>query len=410
VTLIAPTIEIYFDGVNPTDITEFAYSMSFRRGRNRELDDVGAGVCSVALRNHTGRFVPYDVAVEGTEILEEDGEALLEESGSALLEEQASAFAANIAPGKRVRVKVGAIVVFDGSLDDWNYRYAPDGLADADFEAVDAFGDIARKSFDAWTASASQRAGARIAAALARSEVAFAGTTALDSGVETLQADAIADGANVLDYIKTVARTDSGVLFASRNNVLTYLDRGSLANPTPSVAFIDDGTDVKFSGIGPGFGRELLFNRIRVTRVGGEAVTADDAVSQSVYGVRTLDRSGMLFEYEWQSSNMAEYLLYLYEEPKTRVETLTIIVDSLAAPDRADVLGLEIGDCVSVEWTPLGLTASVEQELVVEGIAHSVSHESAYVVELQLSQPAQISAFILDDVSFGVLDVNRLSF
>jgi hypothetical protein len=246
--------------------------------------------------------------------------------------------------------------------------------------------------------------------ALSRPEVAYGGATALGSGVETLQADSVAAGTNVLDYIKTVARTDSGVLFADRNNVLTFLDRGSLANPVPSVAFIDNGSSVKFSGVAPGFGRELLFNRIRVTRVGGEPVTADDAVSQGVYGVRTLDRSGMLFEYDWQSTNMASYLAELYSEPRTRVETLTVILDSLPTADRPDVAALDVGDCISVEWTPLGLTSSVEQELVVEGVAHSVSLESAYVIELQLSQPNQTDAFILDDATFGVLDVNRLSF
>jgi hypothetical protein len=410
VAIIAPTIEVYFDGVNPTDITEYGYAVSFTRGRTRELDDVAAGVCTVNLRNHTGRFVPYDVAIEGTELLEEDGTSLLEESGSQLLEESSSAFAANIAPGKRVRIKVGAVVVFDGILDDWNYKYTPDGQADADFEAVDAFGDIARKTFDEWTASASQRAGARITAALARSEVAYAGSTSLSSGVETLQADTIAAGTNALDYIKTVARTDSGVLFASRTGVLTFLDRGSLANPTPAVEFIDNGSSVKFSGIAPGFGRELLFNRVRVTIQGGDPVTADDAASQGVYGIRTLDRSGMLFEYDWQSTNMASYLVALYANPKTRVEQLTVILDSLPTADRAGVLELDIGDCISVEWTPLGLTSSVEQELIIEGIAHSVAYDSPYVIEFQLSQPTQTDAFILDSADFGVLDVNRLSF
>jgi hypothetical protein len=389
VAIIAPTIEVYFDGVNPTDITEYGYAVSFTRGRTRELDDVAAGVCTVNLRNHTGRFVPYDVAVEGTELLEEDGDTLLEESGSQLLEESSSAFAANIAPGKRVRIKVGAVVVFDGILDDWNYKYSPAGEAEADFEAVDAFGDIARKTFDEWTASASQRAGARITAALARSEVAYAGSTSLASGVETLQADTIAAGTNALDYIKTVARTDSGVLFTSRTGVLTFLDRGSLANPTPAVEFIDNGSSVKFSGIAPGFGRELLYNRVRVTIQGGDPVTA---------------------EYDWQSTNMASYLVALYANPKTRVETLTVILDRLPTADRTGVLELDIGDCISVEWTPLGLTSSVEQDLIIEGIAHSVSHESPYVIEFQLSQPIQTDAFILDSADFGVLDVNRLSF
>jgi hypothetical protein len=408
--LVTPTIEVFFDGVTATDITEYGYTVSIRRGRTRELDDVATGVCAVGLRNHTGRFVPYDVAVEGTEILEEDSNTLLDELGNSLLEESGSAFAANIAPGKRVRITVGAVVVFDGKLDDWNYAYAPGGMADASFEAVDAFGEIARKTVDEFTGTSSQRAGARITSTLARAEVNYTGTTSLDTGVESLQGDTVSAGTNALDYCKLVARTDSGVLYVSRTGVLTFKDRDSLAIPNAAESFADDGTAIRFHEISPGFGRELLFNYVRVSRAGGETVTAEDTTSTGEYGIRTLDRLGMLFEYEWQSSNMASYLLESYKQPRTRIESLTVVLNRLATADQAAVLALDLTDAIEVTWTPEGLTSSVEQTLVIEGVDHTVTFGGAYVVRFQLSQPLQTTAFILDDASFGVLDSSRLSF
>jgi hypothetical protein len=410
VALVEPTIEVFFDGVNATDISQYGYSVSIRRGRTRELDDVATGVATVGLRNHTGRFVPYDVAVEGTEILDQEDDPILDQLGNAILDQTASAFAANIAPGKRVRIKVGAVVVFDGKLDDWNYTYAPDGLADAQFEAVDAFGDIARKTLDEHTAASSQRAGARLTSILARAEVNYTGTTSFDTGVESLQGNTVSDGTNALDALKLVARTDSGVLYVSRTGVLTFKDRDSLAVPVAAESFADDGSQIRFHAIAPGFGRELLFNYIRVSRAGGETVTAEDTTSSGEYGIRSLDRLGMLFEYEWQSSNMAAYLLASYAQPRTRIESLTVVLNRLESAEQAAVLALDLTDAIDVTWTPEGLTSSVEQTLVIEGVDHQVMFGGAYVVTFQLSQPLQTTAFILDDASFGVLDSSRLSF
>jgi hypothetical protein len=406
VALTLPTVEVYFDGVNPTDISEFVYSVDFTRGRSRELDDVAAGVCTVGLRNHTGRFVPYDVAIEGSEILDQLGDPILDQLGNAILDQTASAFATNIVPGKRARVTTEGVVVFDGKIDDWNYVYQPAGGATASFEAVDAFGDLARRTFNEWTATGSQRAGARITDILARPEVAYAGTTSLAKGKVTLQGNLITAGRNVLDELKLIARTDTGILFASRTNVLTYLDRGSLANPSPVFTFTDD----KMHGIEPGFGRELLFNLVRVSRAGGATVTADNAASQASYDIRTLDRTGMLFEYDHQATNMARYLVALYAQPKTRIEAMTVVLNELSSGDQEDVLELDIGSCVEVSWTPEALTSPVDQTLVVEGISHSVSANSTYSIQFRMSQPAQTDAFILDSADFGVLDVNRLSF
>jgi len=110
-----------------TDITSACYDISIRRGRSRELDEIQAGTCAVRLRNYDGRFLP--------ELL-----SITDPFG-----------AGNITPGKRVRVSVFDIALFDGIIDDWEYEFGADLEVDAGFVAADALASLARKSFDAWT-------------------------------------------------------------------------------------------------------------------------------------------------------------------------------------------------------------------------------------------------------------------
>jgi predicted GNAT superfamily acetyltransferase len=82
----------------------------------------------------------------------------------------------------------------------------------------------------------------------------------------------------------------------------------------------------------------------------------------------------------------------------------------LSAPDQATVLALDLTDAIDVSWIPEGLSSTVEQTLVIEGVDHQVTFGGAYVVTFQLSQPLQTTAFILDDATYGVLDQSLLSF
>jgi hypothetical protein len=409
VTLVAPTVEVYFDGVNATDITSYAHSVEFSRGRAQEFDEINAGTCRIGLRNHSGRFVPYDVIVEGSELLDEAGDVLLDEAGEVLLDETSSAFASNIVPGRRIKVSIGATVVFDGVIDDWNYAYTPDGRADAMVEAVDALAELAAKRFAAFTATPEQRPGERFDEFLARAEVDYGGSTNFDRGVDRLQGNAISNGRNVLTEIQLISRTDRGAFFASRTGALTYVDRHSAAVVASSVDFSDDGSETPFHGVTPDFGREFLFTRVTVEREGGTVQVADVS-SGSEHGVRTLSLEGLLLLTDGYALNLAEFLADTYSTPRTRIRGLIINLDDLTSGQRTAVAGLELADMVTVTWTPEGTQSSTTQELVVEGIRHAKSTDSAYIVELQLSQRVQAGVFTLDSATLGVLDTSRLAY
>lgn len=367
-----------------TDVTSFVSYVSINRGRSRALDEFQPGTASVVFRNELRTFDPtYEF---GT-------------------------FYGNIRPGKRLTIIVGGVTIYDGKIRDWNYAYEVGGLSTATAECVDALGQLGAIEFDAWTTT-SQAPGLRIDAVLDRAEVVFGANRDIDDGVETLQADAVSWGSNVLNYLQLVARTDHGRLFASREGLLTYRDRLSTAGDDFNVTFTDDGGDVPYTGIALEYGSEFLYNRVGVDREGGTLQTVEDDDSIADYGVSTLSISGLLLNTDAQSEALAEYLLGIYKEPELRVSEVTVALHDDAISDslRTDVLSLDIGDVIRVWYTPNKVSDPLIRYGIVEGLRHDLA-PTTHTVTVSLSDAGQRSFFILDDDIFGELDgVGSLAF
>lgn len=434
-TLIAPKVEVFFDlsavggtyftlddatkgklddttyvlgGATPVDISSYVYGYTIDRGRDRELDQINAGVATVRLRNYDGEFVPDGFA--DVYMRDDSGDILYDDLGSPLTITRLFGIG-NVTVGKRCRISLEDIVIFDGNIDDWNFTYSPSGFVDAEFTVVDALANLAAMDFDAWTATASQTAGTRLTSILNRPEVAYSSNRDLDTGVSTLQGDSVTWGSNVLNYAQLAVSSDLGRLFASRQGVLTFKDRHSLVNPTVKAAFTDDATGIPYSAIKPAFGSELLYNRVGVDREGGTLQTVENAASIAKYRIRALSIGGLLLDSDAQSLVMAQWLSGIYAEPQARIGGLSIIVDDLTSTQRSAVLALDMADVVSVLWTPTGHTAvSSATSYVVEGVHHERPYDAPHVVDLSLSPVSQAEAFVLDDTTLGVLDSGVLAF
>jgi len=412
-TTVTPTVEVFFDqlgtggdfltlddpvkgeldeatyplfNAQPVDITSSAYSISINRGRMRELDEIVAGTCAVRLRNYDGTFLPADL-------------------------DSLADYAADAIPGKRVRVSVDSVPIFDGVIDDWDYEFAQDGRVDAGFVAVDALASLARMDFDEWTTTGPQTAGPRLGAILDRSEVRYPYNRDIDDGTTELQSDLVTWGSNVLNYAQLVAKSELGRLFASANGVLTFRERLALVDSASMATFSDDGTGIGFSGVAVTNSSELLYNRVGVDREGGTLQTSENLASQAKYGVRTLSLPGLLLDSDAQSALMADFLANIYAEPQTRIAGLTVYLDGLTDTERAQVVDLDLADVVSVTWTPRGADGGpVTQLSVVEGVSHEVTYDQLHAVTLRLSPLLQTEVIVLDDVALGILDIGVLAY
>lgn len=409
--MIRPTVEIYFDGAW-VDVTGYTYDLRIRRGRAFELESSPPGSCEALFRNHTGVFLPTDLADPR---LQDDAGTnyLYDDSGTEILLTDTGLFGyGQIVPGKQIRVTFGSTVVYTGKVGDWQLSYDVKGRADAAAVAYDVLADLGGKTFTEWTTTDYQRVSDRLDDVLDRAEVDYTGTRTFDTGLVVLQSDYVSWGSNVLNYLQLVAQTDQGRLFATTADALRYRARDSVAGATSQITFADDGTGAPFVGLDLSSASEYLWNRFTIDRLNGTAQTADDATSQTAYGIRSYGLGGLLMDNDLDALNTAELLVDVYADPRVRLGRVSVIPDTLTAGQLTALYGLELGDVVTVTWTPTGAYEPTSLEYEVEGVEIGVQLSAPAVFDIRLSPLPQATDgwFILDDATSGKLDTATVSF
>ena len=166
------------------------------------------------------------------------------------------------------------------------------------------------------------------------------------------------------------------------------------------------GSGIGYQEIAAKYG-EFLFSRVGVDREGGTNQTAEVADVSAWVALngpaRTLSLTGLLLDSDAQSLALAEFLLTQYSQPIYQIAEIGVELNGMAAADQDAVLGLEITDLVSVEFTPNNLGTAISQTLLVQGIAHEMQPGS-HVVRLSLIG-APLDLFIVGSSLVGGTDV-----
>ena len=377
------TYQLY--SATEVDITPETMTGTIRRGTSGQLfPDADSGSAQVVLNNLDRTFDPIHAS---------------------------SPYFGNIIPGRRVRVRALDYTIFDGRVEDWDLSYDISGMSTAVAKLTDGLSILARQQFDDWTATAAQTAGVRLDAVLDRDEVQWPANRDLDTGVSTLQADVVAWGTNVLDYCRLVSKSDLGLLFMSRDGVLTFRDRHANLNPTADVTFSDGSVveGIGYKRIDVSYGSEQLFNRVGVTRTGGASQTVIDLDAQLSYGVRSYTAPTLLLDSNAQALDMANFLLGQFTDPQYRVATLEVELAKLTDAEQESMLQLDISSVVRVRFTPNDVGAEVDRYCIVYGVDHTLAPMS-HLMTLHLGDADRRSTFTLDASVFGRLDSNSLAF
>jgi hypothetical protein len=384
-----------------TDVTDRVRSISVRRGRSRETDRFDAGVATVVVDNRDRLFDPT--------------------AGTAV-----SPFAPSLKPRKALTIEANGQAVFTGQVEDIDLEFRPDGDNVTVFKAADGFTLLNQVTLPSGTATA-ELSGARVNDILDQSGWPTA-RRQVDAGQATLGADVIGDNVNALEYLNTIAASDPGSVFIGRNGAFTFRDR--LSNQTPgSIAFSDNpvtgitipGTGfvlsvekldedtlgeaalgLPFSDLAVEFGTERLHSQIEIVYTGGTAVALNTA-AEIAYGLDVL-RVNTLLSNSNQAQNLADFYAERFGEPIARINALTIPVDTLSGVALGNVLGLDLGDVVFIQFTPNGIGAPLFQTVVIESIEHQITPGS-HRMRLTLSQ--SLGGFVLDVSS---LDEDLLGF
>jgi hypothetical protein len=359
------------------DVTEYVRSISINRGRSRVIDRTQAGGATIVLDNRARLFDPT--------------------AGTAV-----SPYANSIVPRKNVTITHLDEPIFTGLVDDWNIEFDLSGDSTTTAICADGFVQLGQVTMPT-TARTEQASGARVSAVL--NEAAWpSGSRDIDTGVAVLQADTPSSNTNALDYLQTVTDTEYGAFYMSRNGLATFQDRNSLQNFTASVAL--GGTGIPISGISIDYGTENLFNEVTLTRLNGGTASTVGTASQTSYGISELSKTGLLFSTDAQLSDLSAYLLSLYQQPKLRINEVSVLMDGLSDAQRRTVAALDVTSAVTVSLSP-DVGPAITQFAVVDRLVHSIV-PGRHVVTLSMSQ-AQPS-FILDDTTFGQLDDDLLGF
>lgn len=352
------------------DISSYFITYNTTRGKSRELDRYQAGQASVTFQNNQRVFDPTYAT---------------------------SPFFGQIVPKRQLRISNDDVVQFQGVVEDWNISYEPGGQSIATCQAFDNFSYLSGLTFGS-EVYAEESAGTRLNNVL--DSINWSATAReIGDTSSTLAAGTVAADTQVLEYLDRIARSEPGDLFVAKDSKIKFVGRNQ-AFVSGDVVFSDDGANIPYKTIGAIYGSELLYNKVTTTSAAGTA-TAEDSTSVQIYGERDLEVSTFLSSTE-QLQQLSSYLTSRYSEPEFRFENLTLDLQEIGASNRAEVLDLELGDIVKIEFTPNGIAPAIERFGKIIGISQAISPGSEEVnINLQSTAGA---VFVLDDALFGKLD------
>ena len=366
-------------GTNFFDVTADLESVTISRGKSRSLDRYQAGNLVVNFNNRNRYFDPTYTG---------------------------SPYFGQIVPRRDIRIWVNNLIAFVGTIDDWDLQYSPSGESTATASAYDGFNFLAGQTLTAGTYS-SQKSGARVSAVLADASVAWPFGSVVDTGSATLQGDAVTAEDNALQYLQLVESTEPGDLFVARDGKLTFYDRAKVFPSATAPVLTDSGSGIEYSQIRVTYGSELLYTQAELTRKGDSTVVqANDLSAQDLYGIRVLSSEGLLSNSVADLGELAIYYVGQYSQPEYRFEQVEVILSQLSETDQNTLLGLDLGSVCKVVFTPNGVGSPIEKYAKVISIAHN-SNTLEHRMSIGLGTLAA-NSFVLDDVGFGILDVNVL--
>jgi len=371
------------DGEDFQDITEYVQNINISRGRKQVLDAFGAGTMIVSM----------DQTNNNRE---------LDAFNTSSIYYNTSTDQPGLGPLRPIRLSRDGEYLFVGKVTSYRQQYILGGLTQYTVACADDIYTLAQAELPE-TATSQQTSSARLSTVLAL--IPYTGTTSLTgTPTATLGAYDIAQDTNANEYVNRINQAEQGRIFCDREGTLTFTPRiGQTIDPV-TVTFNDTGTGTKYDNLGVEFDQQAIINSATVTlESGGTPQTSTDSASISEYFKQSLSISDSLLSSDAQALTLSDYLLDPIPEPRFTSMSSTFAALSDAQKDALAIM--DIGGSVSLTKTfPNGTPLAVTQALAIEGVDHSINVASGHRVTLYTSQTVVLNAFVLDDITYGVLD------
>jgi hypothetical protein len=355
------------------DVSDRVVSLSVSRGRQDALEPVRSGQASVTLRNLDGALDPLN---------------------------EASPLFPGVEPARTLNIYADDVQVFAGIVEDIALGFTPGGDAEVQVTASDGLSVLALAEFPpAGLAVGEEDSGQRVTDVLDSDTRFWTAGRDIATGDSTLAAGT-ATG-NVVEYLNTVARSEGGVVFVGRDGDLVFRNRLFAVTETP-VTLSDDGTDIDYESLV----RQTSGESLRTVAFGereGTRFERENELGLLRFGFRALDLGNLLLRTDADVEQRLDFELTLRAQPKPTVREVRV---SQLRQANTDVLGLELGDPIIVEFTPPNVT-QVEESGVVLNVRHDFTVGSGWRTTLGM-EPAVLDGFMI--LGTGRLDVDALAF
>jgi hypothetical protein len=221
----------------------------------------------------------------------------------------------------------------------------------------------------------------------------------IDTGQSILQSTNL--GGTALTYLQTVEDSEAARFYMLPNGTVRFVQRSNTlkpASPSSATVFGDGAGEVAYTSIAYDYSDQLVRNDVAVTRAGGMTQRVGDTTSQTTYLRRSYTLGGLLYSTDLESLDRANHYLDAYKDPLLRITNMTLSPQSNdPATQFPVVLTLDLETRVTVRRRPQGLGAAIDQETVIEGIAHSIGPDS-WSTTYQLS-PADTKTYWIAGVA-----------
>ena len=374
------------NGEDFQDITTFANNINITRGRRQVVDAFGAGQMVVSMQ-------------------QTNNDRALDPFNTASIYYNTSTDQPGLGPLRPIRLSRDGEYLFVGKVVSYAQQYVLGGQTQYTVSCADDIYTLAQAALPE-TVTTEQTSSARLSAMLAL--IPYTGPTDITaSPVATLGAFTIAEGSNANQYANRIQDAEQGRIFIDRAGTLVFQNRiGETLEPT-SVEFSDTGVDTKYDVLGVEFDQQAVINSATVEiESGGAPQSATNAASIAEYFVQSASILDSLLSSNAQALTLADYLLDPIPAP--RFTSMSSTFAALTDLQKDALAIIDIGDTVSLtksftSGTPLAVT----QALAVEGVDHDINVASGHRVTLYTSNTIVLNAFILDDITYGVLSTNN---
>jgi hypothetical protein len=217
------------------------------------------------------------------------------------------------------------------------------------------------------------------------------------------------------DYIMTANDTENGFLYQDQSGVIQFKDRHYPqlnATTTTSQATSGDNAAATYHYDVTGFAwpqdDQDLWPIAQVQRNNGLIAVSADSGAVTAFGPVTYELSGLLFDQDFYSAALAQWITYLYAWPLPRVSGVTLSSKTNAGVDLPIMLGLNLWDSITLQRQGPGET-QVSTMMVIESIAHTWDATKPEWTTTLVLSPFEVSAkanavLIVGDATRGTVD------